>query len=222
MTDREQSYYVQVGKWFQCAHCGVIIANIARHPERIGLLPMHWCGAPWQTKPDDLPPDWVPGGKSAPPAAGAGEGTEAMVRAASTEYRRIADMTGSDGALSIEILMTRCVRAALSAVPREQNSQAGTTGILSADTVVSQTARAWYCACGDLITHGVVGHEHCGAVPRGEGERGYEAGITEGAMRGRDVLSGDNDVPKASYDRWCRRMGFTHPAPAQPAGGEAT
>lgn len=33
----------------------------------------------------------------------------------------------------------------------------------AADAVVSSTARAWRCACGELITAGVTGHDNCAA-----------------------------------------------------------
>ena len=41
--------YVQAGRWTQCAHCGAIVVG------------EHYCGAPWQTRADDIPEDWIPG-----------------------------------------------------------------------------------------------------------------------------------------------------------------
>ncbi len=40
---------------------------------------------------------------------------------------------------------------------------------IAADAVVSSVARAWRCACGELITHGVTGHEDCASSAE-EGE----------------------------------------------------
>lgn len=44
--------YVQMGQWFWCYHCRVII--------RQGHYRDHYCGAPWQERPNDIPDDWTP------------------------------------------------------------------------------------------------------------------------------------------------------------------
>lgn len=80
----------------------------------------------------------------------------------------------------------------LAAAPRGPETAGGT--VTSNGAGVSNTARAWRCACGELITHGVLGHESC-ASPRAEPTRAeldegmkelaYLVAPLDGATRGR-------------------------------------
>ena len=75
VKEEPATHYVAVGRWSQCANCGVIFQR--NQNRKVGIYtvsegiyheiqkpddPEHWCGAPWQTdRPHDIPVEWIPG-----------------------------------------------------------------------------------------------------------------------------------------------------------------
>ena len=58
--------YLHVGRWGQCAHCGVIYLSLSNdsrdsHGNIVQDWNSHWCNAPWQQKAKDIPFEWTPG-----------------------------------------------------------------------------------------------------------------------------------------------------------------
>lgn len=55
----KSAQYVQSGKWTQCLWCGTLCKNLSydavdNRGEAVNSLNSHYCGAPWQPKPDDI------------------------------------------------------------------------------------------------------------------------------------------------------------------------
>ncbi len=79
------AHYVSLGRWTKCLHCGVIRLALPYHAidaRGIQINPAndHYCGAPWQTKADDIPDEWT-STLSAPPGSAEGPSDEALFAA---------------------------------------------------------------------------------------------------------------------------------------------